>query len=317
MLQWRTIIRSMLALGLALGMLVLLCSFLTIRSARAQAGGGILVDKQLGRGDPTVHVGEYLTFTIRIENNTAFTITRLPLDDTYNAGVLGYVDAAPVGPDSVDEGAGRLAWNDLTEYFGDLTPGQVIMLVVGFVAEHPREAVVNAARVHDALYAGGALSDTQSTITTTEAIGGSAPVNKALLADMNPLVGQPLTFTLSIRNNGFTTLTVVPLVDTYDPALLAFSRAAPWPDLVDPVSGVLTWHDVTSYTGDIPPHGSVTVTTVFTALAASSGDTSANRAEIAGASDWYGNDVDGGADEVPITIIDDSTPVPTTTPTPV
>jgi hypothetical protein len=42
-----------------------------------------------------------------------------------------------------------------------------------------------------------------------------------------------------------------------------------------------------------------------------------NRAEVVGASDWYGNDMGGGADEVPITIIGPTpTPAPTATPRP-
>ena len=63
---------ALTALGLAL----------SIQSARAQTGDDIYVDKQLGRADPVVHVGEYLTFTILIRNDTLFTITTLPLADT-------------------------------------------------------------------------------------------------------------------------------------------------------------------------------------------------------------------------------------------
>ena len=288
---------------------------LSIQSARAQAGDDIYVDKQLGRTDPLVHVGEYLTFTILIRNDAAFTVTTLPLSDTYNAAVLGYADAVPP-PDSVDEGAGRIDWNDLTTAFGDLSPGQSITVVVGFIAEHPETAVVNAAEVHDAVGAGGALSGTHSIISDTESVGGSSPVDKELLAGLTPQVGQPLTFTISILNDGFTTMTVAPLVDTYNPVWLAFSYAVPPPDLVDAASGILTWTDVTNWTGDIPAHGAVSVTTIFTALAAT--DAAMNRAEVAGASDWYGNDLAGGADDVPITIVDrpTATPMPTATPAP-
>jgi cell division septation protein DedD len=77
---------------------------------------------------------------------------------------------------------------------------------------------------------------------------------------------------------------------------------------------VLTWTDVTSWTGDIPPHQAVSVTTVFTALLAGENITT-NQAEVSGASDWYGNDMEGGADEVPITIIDRPADTPTSTPT--
>ena len=308
--------KLMAALALTAAAVAALAFMLSIQSARAQAGSDIYVHKQLGRADPVVHVGEYLTFTILIRNDTTFTVTTLPLADTYNTAVLGYADAAPP-PDSVDEGAGQLDWNDLTTVFGDLSPGQQIVVVVGFIAEHPETAVVNAAEVHDALGASGALSGTTSIISDTESVGGSSPVDKELLGGLIPQAGQPLTFVISIANDGYTTMTVAPLVDTFDPAWLVFSYAVPPPDVVDAASGVLTWTDVTSWTGDIPAHGTVSVTTVFTALATI--DETVNHAEVAHASDWYGNDMDGGADQVPITIIAGSTatPAPTGTPAPV
>jgi len=306
--------RLIVPLALAAVALTALGLALSIQSARAQAGDDIYVDKQLGRADPVVHVGEYLTFTILIRNDTPSTITTLPLADTYNGAVLAYADAVPA-PSIIDESAGRLDWADLTDFFGDVAPDREILVVVGFVAEHPETAVVNAAEVHDAVGAGDALSGTTSIDDGTDAVGGSSPVDKELLAGLIPQVGQPLTFTVVITNDGFTTMTVAPLVDTYNPAWLAFSAAAPPPDLVDAARGVLTWTDLTVWTGDVPPHASISVTTIFTALAAT--EDSMNRAEVVGASDWYGNDMGGGADEVPITIIGPTaTPAPTATPRP-
>jgi hypothetical protein len=302
----------LLTLALATIALTTLTLALSIQSARAQNGDDIFVDKELGRVDPVVHVGEYLTFTILIRNDTAFTVTTLPLADTYNAAVLGYADAVPP-PDIVDESAGQLDWADLTGFFGDLPPGREVLVVVGFIAEHPQTTVVNAADVHDAVGTGGALSGTTSIDDGTESIGGSSPVDKELLAGLPPRVGQPLTFTVIITNDGFTTMTVAPLIDTYNPAWLAFSYAVPPPDQIDASGGVLTWTDLTVWTGDVPAHASISVTTVFTALAAT-GD-AMNHAEVVGASDWYGNDMGGGADDVPITIIGPTpTPAPTATP---
>ena len=305
--------RLTLTLALAAAALAGLALVLSIQSADAQAGGEVYVLKQLGRPSPVVYVGEYLTFTILVRNDTAFTITTLPLADTYNSAVLAYADAVPP-PDSLDEGAGRLDWTDLTTFFGDQPPGGQIVVVVGFIAEHPQAAVVNAAEVHDALGESGALSGTTSTASDTESVGGSSPVHKELLAGLSPQVGQPLTFTVVITNDGFTTMTVAPLVDTYNPAWLAFSYAVPPPDLVDTAGGVLAWKDLTSWTGDVPAHGTISVTTVFTALAATEG--ALNRAEVTGSVDWYGNDLGGGADEVPITIIDRPAPTPIPQPKP-
>ncbi len=282
------------------------------------AQGGVDVDKQLGRTDPVVHVGEYLTFTIRIQNNSGFTITTLPLSDTYNAAVLGYVDAVPA-PDSVVTTTGRLDWNDLTTFFGDLAPGQQVTVVVGFIAEHPETAVVNAAAVHDAISSGGAVPGGNDDDSNAESMGGSAPVSKMLSDLITPEVGLPITFTLHITNSGFTTMTVLPLFDNYDPAFLQFSHAVPPPDMVDNVAGALTWNDLTLWSGDISAQGFISVTTVFTALTATSGIT--NSAFVLGARDWYDNDLAGGSDNVPITIIGggggpDATATPMPTPVP-
>ena len=286
------------------------------QTVHAQSGG-IVVDKQLQRTNPVVRVGEELTFTIRIENQTAFTVTTLPLSDTYNAAVLGYLGAVPA-PDNVDTGNGRIDWDDLTTTFGNLAPGQQITVTVIFIAEHPETAVVNQAEVHDALGTGGAIGNADDTDNTGESIGGSMPLNKRINDGITPTAGLPITFTISITNDGAVTTTVVPLTENYDPTFIQFNFAVPPPDIVNELTGILTWTDVTSYFGDIPAFGSVDVTVVFTALTAI--NNSINEASISGAVDWYGNDLDGGADDVPITIIDGpapaNTPAPTTTPAP-
>jgi hypothetical protein len=310
--------RLILTLALATVALALLTLALSAPSARAQAGA-IYVHKQLGRASNVVHVGEYLTFTIEIVNNAAFDVTTLPLSDTFNADVLAYRDAVPCEPDST--GLDWLHWDDLTTCFGDLVPGQQVFVTVGFIAEHPQPAVVNHAQVHDAEGVGGALGGATAVSTGTESIGGSSPVNKELQvaagsALLPPQVGMPLTFTVVITNDGYTTMTTAPLLDTYDPNWLAFNYALPPPDQVDEANGTLTWYDVIASrgTGPVPPHGTIAVLTVFTALAAVDG--SANSAQVSGASDWYGNDLAGGSDQVPIIIIDTPTPTPAPTFTP-
>ncbi|MCP4543473.1 MAG: hypothetical protein GY832_40695 [Chloroflexi bacterium] len=309
----RRISKLIVALTLATAALTTLILALSIQSARAQTP--ILVDKQLGRANSTVYVGEYLTFTIRIVNNTAFTITELPLSDTFNADVLSFVDATPVMPDSEDPVTGELDWDDLTTFFGDQAPGQIIDIVVGFIAEHPEPVVVNAAQVQDAHFSDGSLGSATSVHTETESVGGSSPVDKELMAGLNPQVGQPLTFTITISNNGFTTMTLAPLVDIYNPAWMAFSYAVPPPDMVDQAAGILTWLDLTAQLDDIPPHGALRVTTVFTAMASAAN--MSNQAVVSGAVDYLGNELGGGVDNVPINIIPVSaTAIPTATPVP-
>ena len=272
----------------------------------------ILVDKQLQRTDPVVRVGETLTFTIRIENQSAFTVTTLPLSDTFNIDVLGFANATPA-PDSVDPATGRLDWTDLTTFFGDLPPGQVITVVTEFIAEHPATAIVNQAAVHDAQGNNGDLNGGDDTDNSGEAVGGSLPLEKRINEGITPTLGMPITFTISITNDGAITVTVLPLTENYDPAVIQFSNAVPPPDLIDEVTGILTWTDITTALGDLPAFGSVDVSVVFTALVATFD--SVNEASISGAVDWFDNDLAGGADQVPITIIDNTAPTATPNPT--
>lgn len=304
---------------------------LSHNAVRAQ-GGGIFVDKRLGRSSNTVYVGEYLTFTIQIRNDSAFTITTLPLIDDYNNkclnDVLVYVDAydylggGALAPDLNDQGTCSLVWNDLTAHFGDLAPGQEIWVMVGFIAENPSESIVNAARVEGAVGDGGQSAGGDDAITETESIGGSSPVEKQMMMGLNLDPGELITFTISFTNDNYITMTVAPLVDIYNSGWLEFAYADPPPDLayVQGSSGVLSWTDVTSWTGDIPAHDVVSVTTVFTILTSAESLESVNSAEVKDGKAWDGRDLDGGADDVPITIIEGlitPTPVqPTATPAP-
>lgn len=294
--------------------LALLCVWAAQRPATSYAQtGGIYVDKQLGRASNLVYVGEYITFTVYIRNDSAFTVTVLPLVDHYNQAVLAYADAS-IAPDTVDSAAGRIDWNDLTETVGDLSPGQEIVVVVGFIAEHPSPSVVNRAAVHDALNSEGEVVGGDDVSDDNESVGGSAPVTKTLIGQ----VGVVVTFTIEVWNRSYTTMTQATLVDNYDPTALAFFYGDPPPDEWDLNVGRLSWPDLTIHTGAIPPFGVVSVTLVFTTI----GDIGAgtvNEARIAAAGDWYGNDVAGGADQVPIVIIarpGGPTPAPTIQPQP-
>jgi hypothetical protein len=119
-----------------------------------------------------------------------------------------------------------------------------------------------------------------------------------------------MTFTHLITNDGAAIMTHLPLTDTYNPTLLQFHFAVPTPTVISP--GLLVWTDLTTYFGNIPPFGSVVVTTVFTAT--TQVISTENSASTEGALDEYNNDLTAGSDQVPITIIDvPSTPAPAPT----
>lgn len=311
--------------------------------SRAQ-GGDIEVNKTL-EGSQTVRVGEAITFYITIHNNTPFSLTTVPLTDSFRADILSpiptYVDP---GYDSLTYvgSSGVISWTDIAADFGGfILPGQTVTVTLAFTAEHPTQqlTVVNRAAVHDAINARGESGFEGDDEAENETVGGSAPVTKSVDPfGYTPGVGMPVTFTIAIRNDGAADITFLPLEDTYDPTLLAFNYAVPSPDLVVTTTGVISWADLTIFFGPIPGDTTITVTTVFTLIDLSSTQGTLNQVQIAGAQDEYGNELGQGQDQVPIQILlpvptpsgeddDDKdapsatpaptlTPIPTLTPTP-
>jgi len=288
-------------LFIALGLLLLTMFSLTQvqQISRAQSGS-VTLRKVLNRTSPVVRVGEVLSFTVTLTNDAGFTLTNVTLVDEYNESVLGFASGSPP-PDLVDTANGILTWSNVAA--PPLPPGTVLTFTVFFTAEHPQTAVVNAVRAQDITGTMGAISDTAATEDIDEAIGGQAPLVKDVFPPGSvPQVGFPVTFTHLITNDGLAVMTSLPLSDTYNPAVLQFNYAIPSPTLANP-PGLLVWSDLTLDFGDIPPLGSVVVTTVFTALTRFDG--SVNQASTAGALDQFNNTLAAGADQVPITIIGD------------
>jgi uncharacterized repeat protein (TIGR01451 family) len=291
---------------------------LTLSSLQgAQAQGPIDMTKTLNKADNVVRVGELLSFTISLTNNSAFSLTNATLLDNYDQTTLAFARAVPP-PSTHDSSAGIITWTNVAT--PPILPGQGIRVTVFFTAEHPRSAVVNYARAEDIIDSRGSITQTAETSRTQEAIGGSAPVLKySSPPGSMPMAGLPVTFTHLITNDGAAVMTRLPLTDTYEPAFLAFHFAIPTPTITT-TPGLLVWDDLTDYFGDLDPFETIVVTTVFTATTKVVSTT--NRASTEGAIDVYSNDLTAGEAEAPITIIDSPstatpTPIPTATPTPV
>jgi uncharacterized repeat protein (TIGR01451 family) len=76
--------------------------------------------------------------------------------------------------------------------------------------------------------------------------------------------GDPVSFTITVRNTGDVTVTVLPLTDTYNVAYLQFVSANPFP--TSSPAGNLAWSNIAP-AGGLPPGASVSVIVDFTALA--------------------------------------------------
>jgi hypothetical protein len=298
----------------------------TQQISQAQSGD-IVMTKVLDRPTNVVRVGEVLTFTITLTNESAFTLTSVTVVDNYDNTSLAFAGAIPP-IDQHDPGAAVLTWTNVA--VPPIPPGQTISLTVVFTAEHPKPAVVNFARAQDIIHSSGALSYTAETSQTQDAIGGSAPVFKTSWPTGTiPITGLPITFTHLITNDGAALMTFLPLTDTYDAVALQFNYAIPTPTIISP-PGLLVWSNLasTTYFGPISPFQTIVVTTVFTAV--TNVISAVNEASTEGAQDEYDNDMTGGQAQVPIIILpaptdtpppeptpaDTATPVPTNTPKP-
>lgn len=325
--DWR---RSLLAAaGLALAIMALFYLLALQIAPAAQARQGSLrldITKSL-EGSNTVRVGQLLTFTIRITNTGTITVVRLPLSDQYDASILRFEHAAP--PPSTAS-PGSLAWTDLTTntLFGPLAPGSSISVVTVFRAIAPRPATVNRARIGVAVGSDGSTGGGGGGQDGGGTIGGQVVIQKQPLPGSSPRSGQPITFTIALRNDGAADIVRLPLQDVYSTTYLLFWKAIPPPTTVNTAAGQLGWSDVLPGLGltRLRPNQTITVTTVFTALTSLDGAV-VNRAAAQGARDEFGNNLASPRQtEIPIRILPgESTPTPrprdrpdrpTATPTP-
>jgi LPXTG-motif cell wall-anchored protein len=287
------------------------------------------ISKRL-QGSDVIQVGQELTFTIRITNTGTISITTLPLIDEYESSILQLERTIPLSSTNIvtpATGGGLITWSDLTTdtVFGPLNPGQSIEIITVFRAIAPRVATVNRARIGAAVGFGGQEYAGDGRSSTGDAIGGQVIVRKELVTDTVAASGLPLTFTITISNDGAADLTRIPLRDTFDLTYLQFASAIPTPTLTSTATiteGVLEWDNVLTGLGltRLRPGEIITVTTVFTALRSVEA-AFINRAEASGVRDEFDDDVQAPRQaEVPIRIIPgpaEATPTSTPTPSPV
>lgn len=215
-------------------------------------------------GSDVVQVGQYLTFTIQITNSGSAVVTDLPLVDEFDPAVLQPA-AGRTTPPPTSSGPGVLRWADLTDSFGDLDPGRSVTVTAVFRAVRIVDEVINRARVESGLGTGGGGGAPVEDEAGGAVEGGSVTVTKALVEGFINLDTPVISFTLSLRNDGYTDIVRAPLVDTYRTDLLRFVGASVPPDAHDPATGELRWDDLLAGLGvaRLRPQETVSFTTAF------------------------------------------------------
>lgn len=298
--------RLLYVLTISLALLVItLVSLLHLPSASQAQSGDIVVTKALNRPSNVVRVGDILSFTITVTNQSAFTLTHVTITDTFDSAILQFNQATPP-EDSVSGNVIR--WDNVAVLNNPagMSIGDTITLTVYFRAVHPQTAVVNAVEGGDIIRAGNQAGNGANDQTDPEpVVGGRAPIFKAIdPPGSTPIAGLPVTFTHIITNDSGAIMTQLTLTDTYDANVLEFKTAFPFtPNITSPL-GTLVWTNLATmpYFGPIQPDTAIIITTVFTALTQVV-DT-VNQAQTGNARDEFNNDVTGDAFQVPITVID-------------
>jgi len=114
--------------------------------------------------------------------------------------------------------------------------------------------------------------ENDDTIDAGMTIPSSYTITKENTTHENDLTpGDPISFTISIKNTGKTWLAEVPLRDTYDTTYLTYVNADPTSD-DNNNDGTIDWSDLTvSFNQDLAPGATFSVVVNFTAKAATDG----------------------------------------------
>ena len=162
-----------------------------------------------------VNIGETISYTIRITNTGGYTLTGVPLTDTYDAAMLQYVSAMPTATTAAP---GQLIWANATGPAGStLLIGQAIDVDVTFRAISTTGGlsstnIVTANAAFDSVV-------TRNPVTATATVRVTSPQLSVRKTSENvggtPLLpGERITYTIAISNTGDGTATNMTVSDT-------------------------------------------------------------------------------------------------------
>ncbi|MCB1275934.1 GEVED domain-containing protein [Prosthecobacter sp.] len=234
-----------------------------------------VVTTLLSPADGQIIVGETAQYRIRVTNTGNTTLNTVQVVDTFPSGSLIYTSAS-VAPDTV--AGGSLTWSNV----GPLNSGQSVDLLVNLTGLAAATPAVNTVNVTTG--GGPTASSNASVIVTRPAV----TVTKTLVSP-NPgpaNKGDDVVFNITLQNTGTTTLTTLPLEDTFSDANFEYVFATITPDAFG--AGSLVWNDVTD-TSSLAVGESFTVT--VTLRAKGNADPANNTATVSNAFDANGDPV--------------------------
>lgn len=222
-------------------------------------------------------VNDTVRWIITVTNPGTTNLTDIALTDTYNSTCLTYINAS-VTPSS--QSAGTITWNTAA-LGGTLNSGQSVNVTVTFKAASGCGSTTNTAT---------ATATGVSNAVATSPVTLDSPTLTIVKTRTSPLnvpvyIGTNVEFQIVVTNTGNTTISTVPLVDTYSDYNFSFVSANPTESSSG--AGQVNWSNV----GPIAPLGTATIDVVFTALHGNEGLMAINNASVDYAVDEHGNPV--------------------------
>ncbi|NPA91664.1 MAG: DUF11 domain-containing protein [Chloroflexi bacterium] len=250
------------------------------------------------------HVGDTITYTLSVENTGNTVLTTVPVTDTFDTTFLSFVSANPA-PDSTS--SGELKWNDITTALGDLNPGDVKNITVVFTAvagtqSEPGDVTTNTATV-SATDQNDHTAPSDSDTADVEISNPSYTLEKVRISPADPddviVVGENVTYRITVTNTGDTILETIPITDSYDSDKLAFVSATVSGYTTG--TGTISWDDLTG-TGSLAPGDTISVDVVLRAIESTGGADTVNTATAEGVTDENGETLDTQSDTATVKI---------------
>ncbi len=302
------------AVALAVGVVLVLYALVgpTTPPTYAQDGDALGLEMSKTLDSEVVQIGEIIEFTIRIRNTGSLSITHIVVRDEFVDSIVAVPGDGEPHSDPLGKLQGNtIIWDDLFSEEAPLNPGETYEIKVYLRAVHPSEELqtVNRSYIDEAIRwdgeEGGGLEDEAEPIVVP---GGSSTLLKELTNQGRVEVGTYLTYTITVENDGPIALETVPLRDVYNPSVLEFIQADPPHSSHNEATGTIVWDDLLEIVGmdELAPGESIEVTTIYRAV--KDVEQTTNRAEVNGASDRLGNEIEREQADAPIRIVAPASP---------
>jgi uncharacterized repeat protein (TIGR01451 family) len=235
-------------------------SIVPLRSLVLQKTFGLLNDVDCSG---SISLGDDVRFELRYANDSATLLSSVTVSDTLPLA-LDYISGTATQdglPLADDPGPSPFPFDSPGRNTGPLDGFSASVLTYDTTVNDISSVIVNRASANSP-----SLPLQGDAVTIFVPTGSITPLMQITQTLIDPASGpvssgQVITFNLSITNTGATTITTLPIAESYDAGDLTFLNATPAPDIT--ATGVITWNDLTNVLGDLPPNTSVSLTINF------------------------------------------------------